>query len=41
MKVDPFEVMEAVASGTVGGTVGDDRTKVVKSSATCSPVSIF
>ena len=26
MKVVPFKVLEAVAYGTVGGTVGDDRT---------------
>lgn len=32
-KVVPFNVLEAVASGTVAGTVGDDRTEVVKCSA--------
>ena len=30
-KVVPFKVLEAVAFGTVGGTVGDDRTIVIKS----------
>ena len=41
MKVVPFKVLEAVAVGTVGGTVGDDRTVVVKSSAICLLVSNF
>ena len=40
-KVDPFKVLEEVAIGTVGGTVGDDRTMVVKPCTTCSSVSIF
>ena len=30
-KVVPFKVLEVVASGTVDGTVGDDRTVVGKS----------
>ena len=36
MKVDPFNVLEAVTHGTVSGTVGDDRTMVGKSWTTCS-----
>ena len=40
-KVDPFNVLEAVATGTVGGTVGDDRTVIVKSSVICLLVSNF
>ena len=40
-KVVPFKVLEAVASGTVGGTVGDDRTEVLKASTTCCSVFHF
>ena len=40
-KVDPFKVLEAVATGTVSGTVGDDRTRIVKPCTTCSSVSFF
>ena len=40
-KVDPFNVLKAVATGTVGGTVGDDHTIVVKSCTTCSSIPAF
>ena len=40
-KVDLFNVMEEVASGTMGGTVGDDHTVVGKSRTTCSLIPVF